>query len=277
MKNSLKNGRKLLDKLNIGILLCSLLLTVLFMKGEALGMEKIVDEDAETGTPTTYFTANDLNGNWAESLLSGTSVQVGAGALTADITLTGDGAEVRGNGAYVNDGSVYITGSGYYRISGTLTDGSIIVDAYSSSKVWILLDGADVTCSDGPALTVSQAEKVFLTLAEGTSNTLSDGQNYSDEAVSDGAGGAVYAHDDLTINGTGSLTINGSYRHGIEANDELVITGGNITISSVGDAIHANDSVRIADADITVSAGDDAVSCDSEIIFVSGTLCIEEC
>ena len=111
------------------------------MNGEALGMQKIVDEDAETYVSSDYFTASDLNGSWADNLLSGSSAQVGQGAFTADITLTGDGAVISGNGAYVNDGSVFITGGGYYRISGTLTNGSIIVDAYSSSKVWILLDG----------------------------------------------------------------------------------------------------------------------------------------
>ena len=269
--------RHFLDKLSVLILLCSLVSTVLVMNGEALGMQKIVDEDAETYVSSDYFTANDLNGSWADNLLSGSSAQVGLGAFTADITLTGDGAVISGNGAYVNDGSVFITGGGYYRISGTLTNGSIIVDAYSSSKVWILLDGADISCSDGPALQVLQAEKVFLTLEEGTVNSLSDGQNYSDDALSDGAGGVIYAHDDLTINGSGSLVINGAYKHGIEANDELVITGGNITISAVSDGIHANDSVRITDAEITIDAGDDAVCCDTEIIFAGGTLLVGNC
>ena len=68
------------------------------------------------------------------------------------------------------------------------------------------------------------ADKVFVTLAEGTGNMLESGETFSDEALEDGTGGVIYSHDDLTINGTGSLTISGGPEHGIEVNDSLVIS-----------------------------------------------------
>ena len=235
-----------LDKICVVIVAVSLLLTVLFMNGESLGITMIVDEDAESYSGTTYFTTNDQNSDWDTE-----------GATV--ITLTGDGAEISGNGAYVNSQEVVITEAGRYVVSGSLSDGKITVDAHNSSKVWILLDGVDINCSDDACIRVDQAEKVFLTLAENSVNTLTSGSTYSDTALQDGTDGAIFAHDDLTINGSGSLAVTAEYRHGIAANDDLVITGGTITITAAADAIHANDSVSIKDAQITVDAGDDGI------------------
>ena len=223
-----------------------------------------MDEDAEQNSDSAYFTTNDQNGSWDTT-----------GA--AVVTLTGDGASVSGNGAYVYDGNVVIAEAGRYVFSGNLEDGSIIVDAHDSSKVWILLDGVEINCSDDACIQVDQADKVFLTLAEGSENTLISGSAYSDTALSDGTDGAIFAHDDLTINGSGSLTVTAQYSHGISANDDLVITGGTITISAADDAIHVNDSIRIKDAAITVTAGDDGLLTTNEVengyLYIeSGTL-----
>ena len=253
-----------LDKICVAIVICSLVLTALFMNGEALGITKIVDEDAEQNSDSAYFTTNDQNGSWDTT-----------GA--AVITLTGDGASISGNGAYVYDGNVVIAEAGRYVFSGNLEDGSIIVDTHDSSKVWILLDGVEINCSDDACIQVDQADKVFLTLAEGSQNILTSGSVYSDTALSDGTDGAIFAHDDLTINGGGSLTVTAQYSHGISANDDLVITGGTITISAVDDAIHVNDSIRIKDAAITATAGDDGLLTTNEVengyLYIeSGTL-----
>ena len=241
-----------LDKICVVIVAASLLLTVLFMNGETLGITKIVDEDTELNSDSEYFTASDQDGSWDTS-----SATV--------ITLSGDDASISGNGAYVNDGNVVIKNGGSYVISGELTDGSITVDAYRSSKVWILLDGVTVNCSDDACIRVDQADKVFLTLADGSQNILTSGSVYSDTALADGTDGAIYSRDDLTINGSGSLAVTAEYRHGIAANDDLVITGGVITVTAPADAIHANDSIRIKDASITVEAGDDGIVTSNEV------------
>ena len=242
---------KNLDKICVAIVVGSLVLTGLFMNGEVLGITKIVDEDAQQNSDSVYFTTNDQNGNWDTS-----------GATV--ITLTGDGATISGNGAYTVNGNVVITNAGYYVVSGTLTDGYISVDAYNSSKVFIMLDGVEINCSDDACIRVDQAEKVFLTLAEGSQNILISGSSYSTEALNDGTDGAIFAHDDLTINGSGSLTVTAQYRHGIAANDDLVITGGTIAVTAEADAIHANDSLRIKEASITVDAGDDGLVTSNE-------------
>ena len=253
------------DKIAVVVMMLGLLLTQAFINGEALGIEKIVDEDAEAYESTEYFTANDLNGDWDAS------------NPTATVTLNGDGATIKGNGAYYNNGSVVITGAGTYVFSGTLDDGNIVVDAYDSSKVFILLNGADIYCSDDACLRVENAEKVFLTLAADTVNRMESGETYSQTALDDNTGGTVFAHDDLTINGSGSLDIVANYKHGIDANDDLKITGGTITVTAPEDGLHVNDSFRMASADVSIGAGDDGVHSDTDVYIESGTLLITEC
>ena len=234
------------------------------MNGHSLGVQAIVDEDAEQNSDSSYFTVNDLNG---EPEVPSTAV----------ISLNGSSARVTGQNAYVYNENVIITDSGFFVISGTLDNGSIIVDAHSSSKVWLVFAGAEISCSDDACIQILQADKVFLTLREGTENTLSCGEVFSDEALEAGHDGAVFASDDLTINGSGSLTITAGYEHGIEANDDLVITGGTISIDAPKDAINVNDSFRICLADLTLTAGDDGIAVKNEdgyFYMESGSLTI---
>lgn len=254
---------KNIDKICIAILIFAVALTALFVNADKFGVQLVVDEDAETYSDSIYFTTNDLDGNWDTS-------------DATQITLNGDGCEVEGDGVYSYDGNVVIATTGKYVVSGTLDDGSIIVDAYDASKVWIMLDGVSVNCSDDAAFRVDQADKVFLTLAEGTENTLISGEEYSDEALDDGTDGAIFAHDDLTINGSGSLYVVANYRHGIEANDDLVITGGTIAIDAPEDAININNNFRMRDAYVTLACDDDGLVVKKEddgyLYMESGTL-----
>ena len=256
---------KHIDLICVVILLCTLLVTGLFMCGEALGIQVIKDADAGD----SYFTANDLNADWDTS-----------GATR--ITLTGDGGSVKGNGAYVYNGDVHIVYAGKYVLSGELTDGSVIVDADGDDKIWLLLDGVSLHCDDSAAIVVKQADKVFLTLGEGTENVISSGETFSKDAISSKIDGTIYSRDDLTINGNGSLTVTADYKHGIVANDDLVITGGNIEITAPQDGIHAHDSIRLTDMELTVTAGDDGIHASNDdessyIYIASGSINIPSC
>ena len=251
------------DAICVVVLVLTLLITVLFMNGEAYGIQVIVDEDAEAYGHAVLFTENDKNGAWDT-------------ARATRITLDGDEVSVFGGGAYAFDGSVMITGKGKYVISGTLTDGSVIVDTDSSAKVWIMLDGADITCSTGACLDVEQADKVFLTLAEGSDNRLTT-TGFSAENRTAGMDGAVFSRDDLTINGSGSLTVTAAEESGIVCNDELVLTGGTITVDAAADALHVNDNLRIMETQLNLKAGDDGISLtglESELYWESGTLTV---
>ena len=244
------------------VLALALIVTVLFMNGEKLGIRVVRDEDAEGNESSQYFTSNDENTDWT---------------ATTTITLSGDTATVSGPGAYADGGSVTISAAGYYDVSGTLTDGSLVVDAGKNAKVFIRLNGVSITCSDDAAIRVNQADKVFLTLADGTENALTSGETYSAAALADKTDGAIFSHDDLTINGSGSLTVTAAYKHGIAANDSLRITGGTITVTAPSDTIHVNDSLHITGASLTLNAGDDAIHSDTSIAILGGSITVTSC
>lgn len=253
------------DWICVAVLVCTVLITTLFMNGARFGIETVKDGDAEGSTDSAYFTKNDRDGSWNS-------------ATATRIRLSGDSASVSGGGAYVYDGDVVIAQAGRYVVSGTLHDGSIRVSAESGSKVWLMLNGADISCSDDAPIRIEQADKVFLTLAEGTENSLTGGEAYSESALADNVGGALFSRDDLTVNGSGTLRITAGYKHGIDANDELVITGGRIVIDAPGDGIHVNEGFRCENAALTVRAGDEGIHVqgnEAELCITSGSFDIE--
>lgn len=190
------------------------------------------------------FTERDLSGDYDES-------------AAETITLNGTAAETSAASGVTVDGStVTITEEGVYIVSGTLADGQIVVNADDTAKVQIVLKDASITSSDSAALYVKSADQVFVTLAEGTNNTLANGGSF----VADGdtnVDGAVFAKDDVTFNGSGSLTISSPAGHGVVGKDDVKFAGGTYTITAAKHGVQANDSVRLAGSDITITSGSD--------------------
>ena len=175
----------------------------------------------------------------------------------ATITLDGDTASSNGTGVSIADGVVTITKAGTYLISGTLDDGQIVVNADKTEKVWLVLDNASISCSDSSPILVRQADKVKVTLAPDSQNTLSDGETYLEDE--DNPDAALFSKDDLVVNGSGSLTVNGNYKHGIAGYDDLVITGGTFDITSKSHALRGKDSVSILDGTFTLTSEKDGI------------------
>ena len=178
------------------------------------------------------------------------------------IHLNGTSATASSNSVNISGSRVTITEEATYVISGELTDGMLIVNAPDTAKLQIVLNGANITSKTSAALYILEADKVFVTLAEGTNNALANGGSFT--AIDDNnIDGALFSKQDLTLNGTGSLTITSPAGHGIVCKDDLVVTGGTYTIHSASHAVDANDSVRISAATFTIDAGKDAVHCEN--------------
>ncbi len=182
-----------------------------------------------------------------------------------DIALTGTTASTTSRNVQIDDGEITIFGGGYYRISGELIDGSIIIDCHDDAPVYLLFDNASITSSDFSALYVKQATKVILSLQDGTQNYLADAGAYQESKQNDAKpDAALYSKDDLTINGSGALYVVGNYADGIKANDDLKIIGSTITVTAVDEGINANNYAYISDSTITVNSGGDGISCEEE-------------
>ena len=174
------------------------------------------------------------------------------------ITLLGDTAQADTDAVTVNGSCVTITDEGTYVVAGTLNDGCLVVRADDTDKVQLVLNGASITCSDSAALYVAEADKVFVTTAAGTQNTLANGGAYAENEEAN-IDGAVFSRSDLTLNGAGSLAVTAAAGHGIVSKDDLVVTSGSYTITAASHALSGKDSVRIAGGDFTLDAGKDGI------------------
>jgi len=176
------------------------------------------------------------------------------------ITLNGSSISVSGSGCTVSGSTVTITTGGTYIISGTLSDGQIIVTADSTDKVYLVLNGVNITCSYSAPIYVSNCDKTIITLNAGTTNTLTDGTSYTyADATNEEPNACLYCDDDLTINGEGTLIVNANFNNGIQSKDDLKITGGTITVNAVNNGIKGKDSVTISGGTITINAGGDGI------------------
>ncbi len=213
--------------------------------------------DAETAAPADEagmefsFTDREKSGIYDE-------------ASAAVIVLSDGGSTVTGVGAKADGGSVTITAGGTYLLSGKLTNGSVTVSAGENDKVQLVLAGVDIACESGPALYIAEADKVFLTLKEGSENRLSDGQDYPAADGDATLDAALFSRADLAVNGKGSLTVTGNYKHGIVSKDDLVITGGAITVTSQKVGLNGKDCVKIGGGALVINAGSDGIRSDNE-------------
>lgn len=194
------------------------------------------------------------------------------------IQLNGDSAVSSSNAVKISGSTITITEEGCYLISGTLSNGMIVIDADKTDKLRLVLNGVAIQCAASAPLYIKKADKVFITLAPDSVNTLANGGTFTaiDENNIDAA---IFSKQDLTLNGSGSLTVTSPAGHGIAAKDDLAITSGTYTVASASHGIDANDSVRIASAAITIDAGKDGIHAentdDSALGFVyiaSGSL-----
>lgn len=179
------------------------------------------------------------------------------------IELNGDSIKSSSDTVQVDGTSAVISEEGTYIISGTLDDGMIIVNADDKAKIQLVLDNVDISSSTSAAIYVCSADKVFITLAANSENTLSNGGEYV--AIDDNNIDAViFSKEDLTLNGTGTMDINAAAGHGIVSKDDLVITGGTYNITAVKHGLSANDSIRIADGSFTIVSGKDGMHSENE-------------
>lgn len=192
------------------------------------------------------------------------------------IELNGTSASFDGAGAVVvTNNVVTIRAAGVYVISGKLDDGQIVVDAEDKGNVRLVLNGVEINSSTQSPIYVKNAGKTIISLPEGTENTLTDGTEYVLEDSSDEPNAALFSKDNLTINGSGKLTVHGNYNNGITSKDELRITGGTIEIDSVDDGLMGRDVVAVKEGDITINAGGDGIKSSNDKDTSKGNIALE--
>ncbi len=119
-------------------------------------------------------------------------------------------------------------------LSGSSTDGSLML--YSWKKLGVVLNGLDLTNTDGPAINNQCGKSFIVKLAAGTTNTLADGTTYAAAPISESGDtldqkGTLFSEGQIYFEGTGSLTINAAAKNGIASDDYVVFNNGNVTVN----------------------------------------------
>lgn len=193
---------------------------------------------------------------------------------SAEIILKGDSASSNSDAVQVSGSTVTITDEGTYLISGKLDDGMLVVNAGEQDKLHLILDGVTINSSTSAAIYILEADKVFITLKTDTTSTLSNGGSFA--AIDDSnIDGCIFSRQDLTFNGSGSLSVVSPAGHGIVCKDDLVFTSGTYAIDSASHGLDANDSIRIANASLTVQSGKDGFHAENSDDATLGFVYIE--
>ena len=207
---------------------------------------------------STYFTDRDSKIDYEESTAS-------------KIVLSSTTAKITGDGAKLEDKTVKITKEGTYILSGSSDGLNVVVEAADTEKVWLVFDNLSMKGVSAP-IQVLTADKVFITLATGSTNTIEDIETAESEELN----AAIYSKSDLTINGSGKLIVNGKYEHGIKSSDDLKMLGGSFVITAANDGLNANDALNIKDSVIEISAKGDGIHSDKNVYIDGKSLNIKE-
>ena len=213
-----------------------------------LGAALLIDVLCACGKTTDAGTDTDTNDDSIAQQLYDTPVT--APDLTNAMTITLSGTD-----------DVTITDGGVYVLTGTLTDGRVLVNA-PDADVTLVLQDADITCSDSSALYIYKAANVLLYLPDGTASTLTDGSSYGygvSSAADEEPNACLYAKSDLIIAGGGTLTVTGNAGNSITGKDTLKIEDTAVSVTAANHGINGKDCLVLKQADVTVTSGGDAL------------------
>lgn len=194
------------------------------------------------------FTSDDEYTDWENSEY--TSIKAENGTFTVD-----------GNGAEANGNTVTINHKGTFVLSGTIDDGCVIVNSNMSGKVRLILNNFNITCSNGAPIYIMNSD-VMLSLPDGTTNNVTDSADYTYEYYdkTDGSpNAAIFAKDDLVINGTGTLNVTANHKNAVQSKNDLKVVEGTINVTSVDDGFVGKDMAAFKGGNITLKTSGDAI------------------
>ena len=192
------------------------------------------------------------------------------------LILAGETIEAKGKDAgtvKAEGGTVTITSKGTYVLSGNL-DGKIVVDT-GDEKCRLVLNGVSIVSKDGPAIYGKSAKNLYISIEDGTENSISDAAEYSAGDDDEKSDAAIFSKCDLIFNGTGKLSITGNYSGAVHGKDDLIFRDGTYIVDAAGDALKGKDTLQIYDGSYQIDAGDKGISSTNDTDEGKGDLYIE--
>ncbi len=231
------------------------------------------DTAAQSSSSVSVSTQENSSSSSSQSTEE-TSTQNSSEAVT--ITFTDSEASTDADNVKTDGTAVTISESGTYILTGSCSDGSVKVKK-GTTGVTLILSDLNLSNSTTAPIVIGKSSEVAIEAAEGTSNTLSDTEQNNDTEYTDNqdAENAVIKCKDgsnVTLCGSGTLTINANGKNGIKsgATDTETSKEASLTIkdlalnitASVNDAVNAENLLNIESGTLTIDAADDGLHCD---------------
>ena len=181
-----------------------------------------------------------------------------------------------GNCVTVEGGTVKITCGGEYDFSGSYSgsDAQIFVaTAKTDTTVYLNMKGLTLTNTVDAPIYIQKSNKTFVVAKNGTTNTFTDAAtrtkthsytNDAGQAKTDTTGACIYAKDDLTIKGEGTLIVKANYNNGIHTSNDLRVKNGIITVTAKNNGLKGKESVAISGGTINITSEGDGIKSDTE-------------
>jgi hypothetical protein len=221
-------------------------------------------EDTSTQVTTTIsvdYSTNDLDTTYDEATVEKIAFN--------ETSISSDGAL-----ASINGSTLTLSAAGDYLISGSLSDGQILIAADKEDVIHIFFNNVSITNKEGSPFVFLNADKVVVTLLENTVNTLIDGSSYTLNGDED-PDATIYAKDDLTINGLGTLNVTSNTKNGIHGSNDIKIIDASVNVTAAKDGIKAKDRVSLKDAQLLINADNDGIQATNDVDQGLGTIDID--
>lgn len=256
---------------------CAKSLVILLIVGNLSACQSITTAKTDSETSNNITTSSD------DTIASSTDFSYTNEDIAASydegnatkIVLNGDSVQIEGDGVSATGSKVTIQDGGTYIISGTLSNGQIIVSADKNDTVRMVLNGVQIQCETSSAIYVEQAQKAIILLGKGTTNTISDATTYVYEDDETEPDAAIFSKDDLILTGTGTLNVTANYYNAIQSKDNLLFASGTYDITAVNNGIHGKDSVVILDGSYTIDAKHNAIHSKGNLTVEKGTYALK--
>ena len=210
---------------------------------------------------SSYINGGDSSITTINITYNGTSVSI-SGDTKGYVTTSG--ADVTVNAATSSDSLLLV-------LSGTTTNGSLLI--FREKQFGIKLNGVSITNNDGPAINNQCGKALFMEIADGTTNTLTDGDSYN-ESVSYQQKGTLFSEGQILFSGSGTLNVTGNYKNAIACDDYIIIDQATITANTTaGNGIKVNDGLWINGGTLNIGVtadGGRGIKCDSTVTIAGG-------
>lgn len=257
MKN--KKSLIIISIIILTILICTLIYFIISKKEKT----NIIQIDKESTKLEVVYSEEELTGEYSE--------------YKAKITLNDEKVVVEGTGVTISNNTIKMSTSGTFYITGSISNGNILVEAQKEDEVQLVLDNANITSRETAPINGVKAKKLTITLLENSINTITDSDNYTvlTDIEKEEPNATIFTKTDLVINGTGKLIVNSNYLDGIASKDTLKIANTNIEITAKDDGIRGKDYVVINNSNIKITSEGDGIKSTNDTDSTLGYIKIE--